>query len=215
MVAYLVVFATLSKVQQQTLVIQWINYSDIMRRMLPFGERLNPKVFLLPGTKEMIQVQALQRILSYGRDVWKTIKYYAKKNEIPKHGLIAKHGNKMNIFIQEELFGYFTETKQHAVPRATQLVRRMTQREEEAEAKYLDVMSRKLPFGERLNTKVFLLPGTKEMICGQALQRIIGYGRDAWKTIKYYAKNNEIPKHGLIGKHGNKMSIVMQEELFC
>ena len=99
MVAYLVVFATLSKVQQQTLVIQWINYSDIMRRMLPFRERLNPKVFLLPVIEEMIFSQALHRILGYGRDAWKTIKDYAKNNEIPKHGLIAKHGNKMNMFI--------------------------------------------------------------------------------------------------------------------
>ena len=67
-VEYLVDFATFSKVQQQTLVIQWINYSDIMRRMLPFGERLNPKVFLLPGTKEMICGHALQRILGYRRE---------------------------------------------------------------------------------------------------------------------------------------------------
>ena len=105
--------------------------------MLLFGERLNPKMFLLPGTKEMIWGQALQQILGYGRDVWKTIEYYAKNNEIPKHGLIGKHGNKMNIVIQEELFDYFTETKQHAAPRATQLVRRMTQLQEEAEATFI------------------------------------------------------------------------------
>ena len=103
-VAYLVDFATLSKVQQQTLVIQWIKYSDVMRRMPPFGERLNPKVLLLPGTEDMICGQDLQQIIGYGRDARKTIKDYAKKNEIPKHGLIGKHGNKMNIVMQEELF---------------------------------------------------------------------------------------------------------------
>jgi len=101
-VAYLVDFATLSKVQQQTLVIQWIKYSDVIRRTLPYGERLNPKVFLLPGTEEMICGHGLQRILGYGRDAWKTIKDFAKKNEIPKHGLIGKHGNKMNIVMQED-----------------------------------------------------------------------------------------------------------------
>ena len=85
----------------------------------------------------MICGQALQRILGYGRDACKTIKYYAKNNEIPKHGLIGKHGNKMNIVMQEELFDYFMETKQHATPRATQLVRRMTQRQEEAEATFI------------------------------------------------------------------------------
>ena len=35
------------------------------------------------------------------------------------------------------MFDYFTETKQHAAPRATQLVRRMTHREEEAEATFV------------------------------------------------------------------------------
>ena len=50
-VASLVDFATLSKVQKQTLVIQWIKYLDEMRRILPFGEMLDPKVFLLPGTE--------------------------------------------------------------------------------------------------------------------------------------------------------------------
>ena len=39
--------------------------------------------------------------------------------------------------MQDELFDYFTETNQHAAPRATQLVRRMTQREEESEATFL------------------------------------------------------------------------------
>ena len=101
---YPVDFATLSKVQQKNLFIQWIKYLDVMRRMLPFGERLNPKVFLLPVTEEIICGQALQRILGYGRDEWKTIKDYAKKNEIPKHGLIGKHGKKMNIVMQEEFF---------------------------------------------------------------------------------------------------------------
>ena len=52
-VAYLVDFVTLSKAQQQALVIHWIKYSDVMKRMLPFGERLNPKMFLLPVTKDM------------------------------------------------------------------------------------------------------------------------------------------------------------------
>ena len=85
----------------------------------------------------MICGQALQQILGYGRDAWKTIKYYAKKNEIPKHGLIGKHGKKMNIVMLEEVFDYFTETKQHAAPRATQLARRMTQLEEEAEAMFV------------------------------------------------------------------------------
>ena len=137
MVAYLIDFATLSKVQQKNLVIQWIKYSGVMRRMLPFGERLNPKVFLLPVTEEMICGQALQRILGYGRDAWKTIKDYAKNNEIPKDGLIGKHGNKMNIFMQEKLFDYFTETKQHAALRATQLVRQKTQQEEEVQATFV------------------------------------------------------------------------------
>ena len=108
-----------------------------MKRMLPFGERLNPKLFLLPGTEEMICGQDLQRIIGYGRDAWKTKKDYAKKNEIPKHGIIGKRGNKMNIVVQEELFDYFTETKQHAALRATQLVRQMTQREEEAKATFI------------------------------------------------------------------------------
>ena len=91
-VAYLVDFATLSKVQQQSLVIQRIKYSYVMRRILLFGERLNPKVFLLPGTKDMICDQDLQQIIVYGRNAWKTIKDYAKNNEIPKYGLIGKHG---------------------------------------------------------------------------------------------------------------------------
>ena len=39
--------------------------------------------------------------------------------------------------MQEELFDYFMETKQHTATRATQLVRRMTQREEEAEATFV------------------------------------------------------------------------------
>ena len=36
--------------------------------------------------------------------------------------------------MKKKLFDYFIETKKHAAPRSTQLVRRMTQREEEAEA---------------------------------------------------------------------------------
>jgi hypothetical protein len=52
---------------------------------------------------------------------------------------------------------------------------------------------------------VFLLPGATNLICKNALCRLLGMGLQAWQTIVTMTKKNLPPSHGLTGKAGNKV----------
>jgi hypothetical protein len=50
----------------------------------------------------------------------------------------------------------------------------------------------------------YLLPGTRLLICKDALSRILGYGQTAWQTVTNLAKSNAAPQHGLLGNTNAK-----------
>ena len=64
--------------------------------------------------------------------------------------------------------------------------------------------ARMVKSGFRADTMcVFLLPGTERKICQSALARVIGFEREAWKTVRKFMEQNRSLSHGLEGTASN------------
>jgi hypothetical protein len=55
------------------------------------------------------------------------------------------------------------------------------------------------------NPRIYLLPASSHvLICSNACARLIGFGNEAWRTVKKaFDAGGEAPTHQLIGKHSN------------
>lgn len=123
-VDYLLHFAALKKTEQQNLVIQWIRYAAASGTLLAANKVYTKKVYILPGTSEfMICRSALQRVVGYSTDAWKTVERCALQNEIPTHGLMAAAANRTPKHYPQILAAFFSTITELAAPRATRLVR--------------------------------------------------------------------------------------------
>jgi len=116
-------FAIKSKEEQQTLILQWMRYAEVMQREV--GRGTQGRLYLLPGSNnKLICRNALARIIGFKRTAWNAVKKaYSKKIARPKHGLCGKAGNKKNKDYDDLLFEFFTKVEAMAEPRATRIVR--------------------------------------------------------------------------------------------
>lgn len=66
-------------------------------------------------------------------------------------------------------------------------------------------------FGGAYNKRSYLLPGsTSLMICQHAMSLVLGWKKDAWKTIRKWMLTGVEPIHGLKGRKGNRNSKVRE-----
>jgi hypothetical protein len=79
--------------------------------------------------------------------------------------------------------------------------------------KYADFITKAYRRGDILKKTCYLLPGTPYLICKDAMCRLLGLGKDAWRTIRKLVKDNATPSHGLIGRLGNKFNKGMDDML--
>jgi hypothetical protein len=76
--------------------------------------------------------------------------------------------------------------------------------------KYAERISNAYSRADERKRASFLLPGTKYLICKDALCRLLGIGKASWATISKMAKNNMPSSHGLVGRAGHKQDDTME-----
>ena len=102
-------YALCSKMEEQTMLMEWIKYAETVTYAYMRGDPDRRKGFLLPGTSLLICSDALCSLLGIGMDAWATVTKMAKHNIPPPHGLIGHVGNKKDDPMEAILKHYFEE----------------------------------------------------------------------------------------------------------
>jgi hypothetical protein len=122
-VDYLFGYGVLPKAGQQSLLTEWIKYSDNISHAYKRGDSRKRTCFLLPGTTHLICKDALCLLLGMGKVAWKSVATMAKNNVPPSHGLSGHVGNKFDETMEELMKRYFEELLLLAQPRETLVIR--------------------------------------------------------------------------------------------
>jgi hypothetical protein len=138
-------YALLPKIEQQTLLKEWIKYADTISKAYRRGDILKRAAYILPGTTHLICKDALCRLLGVGKFQWTTVITLAKKNTPPTHGLIGREGNKLDRTLEQILSDYFGELQTLAQPRATLVVRSLVRDQVQTELREDDQTIVELP----------------------------------------------------------------------
>jgi hypothetical protein len=123
-VDYIFGYAILIKSEQQTLMKEWIHYSESIAKAYRRGDQAKKATFLLPGTAHLICKDALCKLLGLGMTAWATIALMAKNKEPPANRP-SKAGMNSNSEMEEILKEYFEEVLKFAQPRATLVIRNL------------------------------------------------------------------------------------------
>ena len=116
-------FALTSKMEQQTMVKEWIKYSWSLSKGYRRNEPEYKRSFLLPGTEYLICKNALCYILGCGSTAWLSIVKLAKLNLPPSHGLCGFKSNNSNEDKEVVMKTFLDKLQKLAAPRATLVVR--------------------------------------------------------------------------------------------
>jgi hypothetical protein len=121
-VDYLFGYGCLTRSEQQTLVKEWIKYSESIAQAYLRGTEKKRMVYLLPGTMHLICRDSICALLGLGKEAWGSIATMAKNNTPPTHGLTGT-SNRTEDWMQDLLGDFFKEMVKLAQPRATLIVR--------------------------------------------------------------------------------------------
>jgi hypothetical protein len=124
-VEYLYGYALLHKSEQQTLLVEWMKYSDTISHAFARGDTRKKETYLLPGTIHLVCRNAIARFLGVGKSAWNTMSTMAKKNLPPSHGLVGEPGNSYDPDMEELLGDYFKDVLKFGTPRATLVIRNL------------------------------------------------------------------------------------------
>ena len=102
-------YALCSKMDQQTMLTEWIKYAKTVTHAYMQGDPNRRKGFLLPGTALVICSDALCHLLGIGMEAWATVMKMAKNNVPPSHGLVGHVGNRKDNAMEATLKDFFTE----------------------------------------------------------------------------------------------------------
>ncbi|CAB9531119.1 hypothetical protein SEMRO_3257_G345920.1 [Seminavis robusta] len=121
----LFLFCKLDYAERKRMVKEWIRSGLAAQLMFQGMQReTTTRVFLLPGsTTRLICRNALCQFIGYGQKSWKGVVKLVKSGDDPVHGLKNKVGNKLNSKSMDLFHVFFTSMKEHALPRATKIVR--------------------------------------------------------------------------------------------
>jgi hypothetical protein len=144
-VEFLFGFALLTKMEQQTMVKEWIKYSVSVSKGYRRNEPEFKKAFLLPGTVHLICKNALCYLLGLGSGAWLTIVKLAKLNLPPSHGLCGLKSNNANEERDLIMKDYLDKVQKLAAPRATLVVRSIVRDEVQTELRDDDEELLELP----------------------------------------------------------------------
>ncbi|CAB9511400.1 hypothetical protein SEMRO_483_G152000.1 [Seminavis robusta] len=121
----LFLFCKLDYAERKRMVKEWIR-SGLAAQLMFQGlhRESSTRVFLLPGsTTRLICRNALCQLIGYGQKAWKGVVKLVKSGDDPVHGLKNKPGNKLNSRSLDHMNEFFSSMKEHALPRATKIVR--------------------------------------------------------------------------------------------
>jgi hypothetical protein len=127
-VDYLYGYGLLTRGEQQTLVKEWIKYSESIAKAYIRGSDKKRTVYLLPGTAHLVCRDAICLFLRLGKEAWSTIATMARNNSPPSHGLIGSN-NRLDAWMQDLLHHFFEDVVKLAQPRATLIVRSLVRDE--------------------------------------------------------------------------------------
>ncbi len=118
-------FALLDFEAQNLLVVSWIRYAGILSRAMP-RQQGRQLVYVLPGTDhQLVCKNAISILIGYVKRAWYRIKNLVRDGKSISHGLTGKIGNNVDPRVAPLLKAFFEEIGQHALPRATRVVRQL------------------------------------------------------------------------------------------
>jgi len=116
-------FALLDYEAQGLLVLSWQRYASVLSKAIP-QQQARQLVYILPGTHhQLVCRNAIAILTGYGKRAWYRIKDILRDGKSVSHGLKGKVGNNVDARIAPLLNVFFQEISQHALPRATRVVR--------------------------------------------------------------------------------------------
>ena len=122
-VDYLIMFATMTKTEQETLVLEWMRYAQLTE-----GQGRAQLCYFLPGSNiHRICKHALAKVCGLGERPWRRITLYLKQNLQPRHKLENRESNRaLPVNEKIQLMIFFETMLELGAPRATKLVRSIT-----------------------------------------------------------------------------------------